>query len=697
MAITMQGNWTVQVKSKAAAFQQRFIIQGSSNGKDGVYEGATSTTPVQVNGAQWTIQIQHKPGGRGASWQPSAMRLGSPGRSGGQILLDVFSNDSGGDADYNDLVLTCSMTESVGEYVVYGKVRSYHGLCGFNPCFPWYVIDTWLQLKGLLNYQSVKDAISTLYPDRLKKLEKYRHLPVEELGPFTPIMLPTAVSPQSSAFDRELSLNVKPQLASVAAANLSSQIYLDLGKLRDRLKLYCSVKDQGGLLLRFQEYDRTAAELAGGPYTGEGDREFLGLAVTDEVGNYVFRFSRDLGDIVDELDDQVAGGPDLATQLQPDLLVQVMGGPAETDILFETGLHADIPNLRRINLCIPEHLLNPGPACQGGRAIQAIGNIWTINGVGNTFDSAGRITATNVNGPKITRGAWRGQLDMFACFLAHPEVTHYTLRYRRPGGGWNYVQEELRHIFIPQIGNPTSTQHKVGPFSEPLSGGTAVPAYKNIESDNDWIATHRLRKAQLNSGIYAPNSDPGTVYFRIDGYKKVSGELVKVAGADDEITLYIDNRLVEGEIASVSMGGSTPGECVLFEIPTANEPIALRFKVDHPGGFVQNYNVQVYRGSGTAVPVSDLTPPIQPLNLSYDETIHGNAFFGTFNAIAPDGDNFVVAELQTDGGAWLPAGKSFCAFAFEIHAATRATNGYGLAGSHRLDLELVGIQLPPSP
>ncbi|MFZ1395250.1 MAG: hypothetical protein WAS33_00030 [Candidatus Promineifilaceae bacterium] len=693
MAMTMQGNWTVQVKSKTAAFAQRFIIQGSSNGKDGVYDGVTSTAPVQVDGAQWTIQIQHKPSGKGASWQPSAMRLGTPARSGGQIVLDVFSNDSGGDADYNDLVLTCGMTESASEYVVYGKVRSYHGLCGFNPCFPWFVIDTWPQLKALLNYQAVKDALSELYPERLKRLEKYRHLPLEELGPFTPLMLPTAVPPQLTLTQNN-TFALRPELASVAASKIRPEVYLDLGKLRDRLRLYCSVKDQAGLLLRFQEYDRTAAELAGGAYSGTGDRETLGLTATDEVGNYIFRFSRDLGDVVDELDDQVIGGPNLTTQLQPDLLVQVMSGPGETDVLFETGLHANIPNLRRINLCIPEHLLNTGPACQGGRAIQSIGNIWTVAGVGNSFDGDGRITATNVNGPKITKGAWYGNLDMFACFLAHPEVTHYTIRYRRPGGGWNYVQEELKHIYIPQIGNPTSTQHKVGPFNKTLSGGPSVPAYKNIESDGQWIATHRLRKAQLTSGIYAPNSDPGTVYFRLDGYKEVSGELVKVTGADDSITLYIDNRRIEGDIASVSLGGNAPGECALFELPTPDAPITLRFRADHPGGFAQAYSVQVYRGSGTPVPVSDLTPPAQPLSLSYDEPTHGNAFFGTFNAVAPDGANYVEAQLQPDGGAWLPEGKPFCAFAFEIHGSTRATNGYGLAGGGRLDLELVGIQMP---
>ncbi|MCP4420967.1 MAG: hypothetical protein GY805_30520, partial [Chloroflexi bacterium] len=518
---------------------------------------------------------------------------------------------------------------------------------------------------------------------------------LEELGDFTPMMLPTAV-PKPTYISQSYSRAIKPELGSVAANAIGPELYLDLGKLRDRLNWYCSVKDQPGLLLRFQEYDRTAAELAGGSYSGEGDREMLGLTVTDEVGNYIFRFSRDLDDVVDELDDLVDGGPSLATQLRPDLLVQVMGGAGPEDVLFETGLHSNIPNLRRINLCILESLLNPGPACQGGRAIQSIGNIWTISGVGNTFDGDGRITATNVNGPKITRGAWRGRLDMFACFLAHPEVTHYTIRYRRPGGGWNHVHEELRHIYIPQIGNPTSLQHRVGPFNKTLSSGDTVPAYKNIESDPQWIATHRLRKGQLHSATYAPNSNPGTVIFRIDGYKEVSGDLVKVIGADDTITLYIDNRLVEGDIASVSLGGSTPGECALFELTTPNDPIALRFKADHPGGFTQNYRVAVLRGSGTPVAVSDLTPPAQPLNVNYDEPTHGAAFFGTFNGVAPDGDNYVVAELQPDLGAWLPVGKPFCAFAFEVYATTRATNGYGKPGAKRLDIELVGIQQPSS-
>jgi hypothetical protein len=109
--------------------------------------------------------------------------------------------------------------------------------------------------------------------------------------------------------------------------------------------------------------------------------------------------------------------------------------------------------------------------------------------------------------------------------------------------------------------------------------------------------------------------------------------------------------------------------------------------------------VGVSRGSATPLPVEDLTPPVQPLSLIYDEALHGNSFYGTFNGVSPDGNAYVVAELQPVSGAWLPTGKNFCAFAFEIYATPRTTNGYGLAPQGRLDVELIGISYnaPPGP
>src|SRR5262249_19689637 len=88
------------------------------------------------------------------------------------------------------------------------------------------------------------------------------------------------------------------QVNSAAVASGLSLLHRDdllaIAKISDRYKIgfLCDVENAPGLLLRFQEYDRTAAEKLGGPYTGEGPRENLGLTVTDEVGNYIFHFSR---------------------------------------------------------------------------------------------------------------------------------------------------------------------------------------------------------------------------------------------------------------------------------------------------------------------------------------------------------------------------------------------------------------------
>jgi len=400
----------------------------------------------------------------------------------------------------------------------------------------------------------------------------------------------------------------------------------------------------------------------------------------------------------------VAAGEALVAALRPDLIVQVVSGTsAGTAPLFETALYSDIPNLKRINLCVPASAINPGPvACQGGRAIQAIGNIFTLSGVGNTLDLLGRITATHPSGPKITRGAWYGTLDLFACFLDLPDVAWYTIRFRKPGGAWDFVQQPYYHIYIPAIGFPSSLQHKVGPFNTTLAVGggpaTSVPAYKNIENDPDWVATHRLRKVKLSSQYYAGvlySAGAGSVDFRIEGYDAAGN---KVPGADDTIRLYIDPRGIDANIDTVSLGVLSPGECALFEIPAPDSALTIRFKVRHPGGFLQQYRLTAMRGSATGVPLTEISSPVaQPLILSYDETAHGNFFHGTFDAVSPDVDDYVVAVVQPTGGQWLPPGKNFCAFAFTLTGRRRTTDGYSLDDDHWLDSELIGISYTAPP
>lgn len=724
----MQGSWNIEVKSKSAAFKQRFIINGSDSA-DGIYEGKVGTPTIFVTGAQWSITVEHNPKGP-TPWTPSADRLGTPYHSGGKIKFNIFTNDTGLDQDYNDLVLTCWISENDSEFVLYGKVSTYKGFCGFNPCYPYpyLVVDSMANLKELLKNATVREVLEKLYPERIREAERPPLIkvpfPEPDPAPFRPLMIPLSAEGTLAQVEHgrlmeradlrktkssfavrsgKLSLTEQPVEAPMAA-RLSvyddiSIHKLELAKLKDRFRLACTVKSRPGILLRFLEYDRTTVELTGGSYSGTGDRQILGLTVTDEQGNYIFRFTRTLLEIAEEYVD-VASGESLATELRPDIIIQVVSEvDPGTPVLYETGLYSNVTNLRRINLCIPEDAINPGPAaCQGGRAIQAIGNIFTLSGVGNTLDTEGRITATHSSGPQITRGAWAGRLDLNACFLDHPEVTHYTVRYRKPGEEWSFVNQLYKHIYIPEIGNPSSPLHKVGPFdtSLKLDGGLAqiVDAYKNIENNSDWVATHRIRKIQLSSAIYASAlymNATGTVEFWIEGYN-VAGN--KVAAADDKIKLFIDNRKISGDIASISMGGLSLGECGLFDLPAENQPLVVRFKVDHPGGFLKKYYLQVLRGSATSVPV---TAPLQPLSMDYDETTHGSFFYGTLNAVSPDGDGYVEAELYPVG-AWLPFGKNFCAFAFEIYGKPRVTDGHNLATGYRLDVELIGISYnPPAP
>lgn len=724
MSVSMQGSWTVQVKSKSAAFAQRFIIEGSTNGADGVYDGATSTPAVSVTGPQWSVRVENDQGS--GNWVQSAERITTPTSSAGQFSFDIRSDDAGADGDYNDIVLTCATPASDSEFLVYGRVRTYSGFCRFNPCFPfpYVVVDSPLVLQRVLDDARIRPAIEALYPERLRRLTKARRFPgpipePDPPPPFRPMMIPlaetegvpvlaalkartSAKGAQAQAAPAAESAVATSQRVSLGASAIDryANTILDLAKFKDfGIFPACIVKSRPGVLLRFQEYDRTAAELTGGPYTGDGDRHNHGFTVTDELGNYIFHFSRGLTDIAEEIDD-IPSGVGAATGLRPDLIVQVVAGLGATPtVLYESGLFTDIPNLKRIDLCIPADVLQPGTdACTGTRAIQAIGNIFTINGVGNTLDGAGRITATHANGPVITRGAWGGKLHMFACFLGLPQVATYTIRFRRPGNAWSFVSEGYTHINKAAIGNPNSPLHKVGPFDSNLNvdggGFVVVPAYNNIEADPNWVETHRLRKIILNSQLYIAalyaTEGAGSVDFRIDGYDTAGN---KVAGADDTIRLFIDNRPVTGDIASITKGSSTPGECALFTLASPNETISVRFKADQPGGYMRSYGLSVFRGSATPVPVADSTAPVEPLSVTYSEVTHGNFFFGTPSSPNSDGFGYVTVDLQPTSGSWLPAGKNFCAFSFEVDGCPRVTDGYGVFGCRRLDFELIGISI----
>jgi hypothetical protein len=722
MTIGMQGLWTVSVKSKSAAWPQRFRIEGSTNGVDGIYD--ETSLPIAVTGPQWGITVEHNPPGP-VSWRQSRHRLANSHTSGGQFLFDIETDDFGtgiGDEDFNDLILTCAMAMSGSEYVVYGKVKSYSGFCLFNPCFPYpyYVIDSPWQLNELLKYTPTRRIIKKLYPERVKAFERIPPVPQPDPPPFRPMMIPSGLSEVAglnvarpvkpvAAMDIEQRSNIATKEAETAVFSLSANTtagnrlleqddFLLLGQLSNQLKLKpCIVKPVSQTILRFKEYDRTVAEKLGAPYTGEGNQHILGTTATDEFGNYVFRFSQDLTQLVEEVED-IAADESLITEIRPDVIIELMASLPD-GVLYETAPYYNISNVKRINLCLPSSELDPPrTACQGGRAIQALGNLSIITS-GTTLHSDGTVSNTNATGPIVDHAAWYHTVDLFACFLdTDPKVEHYVVRYRRQGDTkWNFVNEVYEHP--KQQTDGTWLYETIGPLpvtlrvDAPTDLKVTVGAYLNIEdqiSDSEWQNWHRDRKLQIHTAIY--QAEAGSAEFRIEGYD-ATGE--KVPGAEDTIKLYIDNTWSKGDIDYVKLGTEDPGECALFELPTAGEPLTVRYRVTDPEGFMKSYALNVYRGSNTFVPTVN-SATSSPVTASY-QSVWPYRFGGTLDETL-DPTGYVEISLEPTASSWLPSGVDFCAFSFVLSALDRKTNGYGTPGNRTLWRELIGISYtPPTP
>ena len=144
----MQGTWLVSVKTKNASFPHEFVISGATEG-NGTYPG-TYAGEITVNdapGSSWSISIRHNPG---TGFQYSQHKLKFPTIVDGFHQFEIQSNDSGSDADFDDLVLLCRTPVSANDYLIYGHVADYEGPCLFNPCFyPFWVVDTPAKLAEL--------------------------------------------------------------------------------------------------------------------------------------------------------------------------------------------------------------------------------------------------------------------------------------------------------------------------------------------------------------------------------------------------------------------------------------------------------------------------------------------------------------------------------------------------------------------
>lgn len=715
MAIGMQGGWFVRWTSKSAAWGQRFRIEGSTNGVDGTYGEDES---VYVTGDQWGVTVEHNPPGP-EGWSASRHRLANFRVSGGLFEVDIESDDGGGgDEDFNDLIITCSMPLTESDWVLYGTIKTYSGFCGFNPCFPltYAVIDTLAQLERLLEYADVRRVIEKLYPEEVKAVMK-RPFPIPDPPPFRPMLIPTGLSdasglivkgttqwevpsrPKGKAKTRaaasKISVTDKAAISSFVwksqTARLTDEDLYVMGKIKDLVLKSCDVNPVADTLLRFVEYDRTASELAGGAYEGAGNRETLGMTATDEFGNYVFRFSRTISQILAEATD-IAIGEDATEAACPDVIVQIMESLPE-GVAYETAPYYNVPNIRRINLCIPESKIvgveNP---CQAGRAIQFLGNISILPNPHSELHADGTVTnrSSAATGPVVQHAAWYHKVHVYGCFEdTTPKVVRYTLEYfphSEPGAEWQFVNENYE--YLKQQPDATWDNARVGPFDHSLrihgpgDPKVTVPAYDNIEEDNAWAVSHRHRKIILRTWRYQPES--GAVSFRIQGYD-ASGE--KVPGANDEFKLFIDNLWSSGDVDFVKLvGGADPGECALLELAEADSPLQVRYRVRDLEGFLDAYNLKVFRGSNTPVGINGT-----PISGAYQD-VAPFRYFGTPDESVADINGYVEVTVTPVSSDWL-GGNNFCAFSFELWSHDRLTNGYGTPGWRILWRELVGLSL----
>lgn len=728
MAITMQGSWVVSFKSKSAALDQRFIIGGATSG-NGTYNGVSGAT-ANVSGTSWTISIQnHAPSG----WVNSREKITFPVLSGSAYQFDIRSED-GTDDDFNDLILTCSSAATSSDFVIYGNVGYYSGRCWINPCYPrWIIIDTYAALREAAKVPGIYSIIKKLYPERSKSLLNFRNLP-DPPPDFKPIMLPLSEGlalpvkakmeirskavASSAKNDKEVKATSYNQLLSVRrvaekntfASSLTAQERLTLSNTVDKYPhLFCDTGVLPYAILNFQEYDRTNAELAGGAYTGLGNRQNTGYAVADEFGNYIYRFSWTLQDIIDEITLDTAPGESTIVSVMPDIIVQLMDATNTNNILFETALYPDIPFLKRIDLCLPKSKTGLIPfACNGQSIIQRVGNtvVGPLFGDGTRHDAAGDtyltsdgIISINHNGvlqypiaPVTKCCAWgktyaNDTLAIWGC-LNNPAIKTYIVRYKKHSdpdvpASWKFITDGLSLPYY--VWDPITlafTQLVNKPVSESVTlvidGISTVnaPAFKNIETDPDpyWMNSMRNLKASLTSANYT--TDPGPVDFKIEGFDAGGHPF---AGASEVITLYIDNSPADLYLdPDMSLAGTSGNDCALYTLPASDPaaPLTVNFRAVLKSGFMNNYDLYMDKGATGNFPIKGAAG--EDIAKSYADgaaSSCSNNFRGTLDEAAADVNGNYTVHVQPNTGNWLTDTQTFCAFGVYLNGSLRRTDG----------------------
>ena len=756
MAILMQGSWNIQVTQKNAAHDQRFIISGAAT-NNGTFPGVVGSPIVTVTGFDWNITVQSK---SGSTWLNSTEKIQFPSSAFSGFNIQSDDASATPDLDFNDLILHVTPVSSgATDYIIYGNVSCYKGSCRiFNPCFPRFiVIDSAIGLKEALLNPHLRDYIQKVYPDKIFEQPIRLPIPIPDPPPFTPLMLPLqsdSLLPNKEAtiFRKETidqggtrkttkgeAASAQETFTPIASARVNSAVSgtsitssinkVAIANLGDKIRLICEVNPLPFAILRVLEYDRTNAEKAGGPYTGTGNRQVLGHAITDSFGNYVFRFQRTDFDDLSEIDADVASGESIFTQFKPDIIIQLLDPEDVGSVLHETALYSNINPFKRVDICFP--CISGPRACNGQGIIQYIGDLLVILGTtgtrggdGNILGSTGKITNAGSN---VLCAAWAGRLRLIAC-LKNDNIKFYTVKYKlpsEPASQWKLVTITEgctlpRFNGIDPLPVPTSIRRV-----RTIAGVANVDCYENVENSvdaNQWITTSNL-KAILTSFTYVndkfPIAQQGTVQFRIEGYQGDAAG-TKINTVDETIDLFLDNRGVEADIdPSVQLGGTTLGNCALFTLPFTEvdgvkvvsdekTPITVRFRAKQESGFMGQYALTIGKGAIGNITLTRTSPAPAVFHTTAQPTGAGQTQVGRFysdtgNLIScffsgtPDEPGFpgdyIQLTLRPENN-WLEPDQNFCAFRIRVDGYIRHTDGENSNPNYSTNEVLIGIERP---
>jgi hypothetical protein len=414
--------------------------------------------------------------------------------------------------------------------------------------------------------------------------------------------------------------------------------------------------------------------------------------------------------------------------------------------LYESAPYFNIPNLKRINICLPKNRVRLTSSCANDNLIGSLGNValggtqnslglftaaaLTRDGFGNYLDHKGRISVGGSTAQfSVQCASWGGVVDIIGCIydetkkLVDNHIRWYTIRIKRQGAAdWTFVEENYKHPIHP-VGEGT-----VGSFIHPLhvDGGPIknVPAYKNIRWEmhagiTNWKGSNIDCLMQLHTGLYDMENGahkPGIFYLRIDGYDDAGNP---VGGQTDMIALYIHNKALNFGLTSPFLDDSTIvyAGCQLYRLTDDqnNTPMKLSFMANDLDdvasgvhGFVDNYRLTMSRCPGSTIAL--VVTPNPPLsNTPVGETLLSagtssstkpacNGFTGTEDVFF---GNTGLVEVTLEPGAgetgWIKASEYFTTFTFSLTAGKRVTNGYnsGVDGNYHGSAQILMEKLNP--